>query len=395
MLLLKTFLNLIKFTLILKKSIWIFLAIVVVGQDSLGKDCTSLIQQYVVRGDLKGTSIGARLWRLADLKIDSVANKQCSRELLPRAISETDQYWNFIDKKYSCGISKDTPKIIKNCSAQLEAEVRTHYRYLELLKFEALNSKGTCISGGFGKRHMPFTGKQQFNLQQIVSGFNPAIKFEDQCSNIPENERFDFSSDNTSGVDFINDLAHGEGSCLKARITVFLSRRADSSMAGLAAGNVTLKSRKAVITALQAIQSEIAKNEEQTLNKMFESSADSLFQTLLVSYKKFDCYNSEKKVEILCSMIQKNPNAVLELILGSKIFIGNSPIEAAIAQWNKKESLLSRASQEALLRQSGAAPIFTNRILYNKSKILKPEKGNSAGRSFQVQLVQRKKILKK
>ena len=131
MLLLKKFLNLIKFTVILGKNLWIFFVFFVFGQDSIARDCTSFIQQYVVRGDLKGTSIGARLWSLSDLKIDSVANKECARELLPRAISETDQYLNFIDKKYSCGVSEGNLKILKNCSAQLESEIRTRHRYLE------------------------------------------------------------------------------------------------------------------------------------------------------------------------------------------------------------------------------------------------------------------------
>ncbi len=128
---------------------------------------------------------------------------------------------------------------------------------------------------------------------------------------------------------------------------------------------------------------------------LFKISADLLFQTLLVSYKKFDCYNSEKKIEILCSMIQKNPNAGLEVILGSKIFIEASPIEAAIAQLNNKESLISKESQEAILRQRGSAPIFTNPSPHKRRKILRSGKNNQSVRSFQIQLVKRKEINKK
>ena len=166
-------------------------------------------------------------------------------------------------------------------------------------------------------------------------------------------------------------------------------------MADLVAGKVLLKSRSAVIADLQALEKDIAKNQEQALNKIFESSADSLFQSLLVSYNKFDCYNSEKNVEILCSMIQKNPKAVLEVILGSRIFIGTLPIATAISQWNKKESMIFKEKQETLLSQSRALPVFSNRILYNKRKIRDSEKRSPASSSFQVQLVQRKKTPKK
>ncbi|MGZ3825301.1 MAG: J domain-containing protein [Bdellovibrio sp.] len=332
----------------LKLRLVLQISILVFSSGTWGKDCSSAMQDYVIRGDLKSNAVGARLWRIPALKKDAAANKECAKELFNQATSEAEAYWNHIDKKYECGALSSGPHDSEKCSDTLSDKVLSNRTYLAMIKAEGDYHPTNCQSGG--RKQGPLSKVQADNMSDMAGLLGEATKPADQCASVPLKDRISSSSGNSPEADLAEDISKSLGTCLWGAIEGFFKEGIYNSLKSIWD---SLKDPWGSLAALRDIAIQLAKNPKETIAQIAKNLGDSLYSTFLKKYEKFDCYNPQKKSEVMCSSIGQGAAAVVEALLGAKAFTSGSQLIKKIVGSKKSTKVLEGEYLEKPKQLSG------------------------------------------
>lgn len=334
--------------------------------------CDRQVRDYIIRGDVNSTAVGARLWRLTQLKKDSEQNKACAKEIFDRALVESDQYWNHIDAKYKCAALSEGARDPSLCSDAMNDNVLSNKTYLAFVKM-GQQTKKECTARD-SSANLVIGKAARDSLHDTAEALQKMAKPINKCDNVPAQDRILVSVGKTPEAQLAFDLSKGLESCIAGLLTGFFKEGIFKSLKSIWS---SLTDPWSSLGSLQELAKAFIKNPSGTVSAIAKNIANSLYDKFLSKYENFDCYHSAKKSQIMCSSIGQGAAAVVEQLIGAQALKTGSKI---------LKSFKKAGTSTALVEKEAAANLRT--IIQEEPKLL----GNNAKTAEPAKLLENAKV---
>lgn len=336
----------------------------------LPAQCWGLVDQkhYLYRGDRSSNAPGARLWNLDELKTDwhhaessSSGASQCLDLTFKKAASDANQYWDFIDNKYSCTKTQNDER--EPCKL-----VQINKPYLAfvnaIMTLDLHRPVAHCPPGGgphpASANHpsSPASGAVANTMNGLMEIFKNAPKdLDNYCKAVPANQRPKGGFAHRMADESMSDIKAVLWTCPKEFIKAIWDE-----VKGMVALAKSALDVGAIYSGASKLIASLSRNSDwermifdklgATGNAIWSSVKNYVTKTLDVEH--FFCYNAEIQRQKECQIIGKVAATIL-LSKGAGLALDGIRVASKAAVMGKTIAEIHTAEEAAAAASKAAA----------------------------------------